>query len=283
MFQSREALQTRNYWLHEFNGSILIRVLKYLSALIVLSALSEKVAADELRITTPRGASVEVIADYPSGSGPFAAVILAPGQGYHMAAPLLVQTAQQFTARGIAVYRFNWAFYSKDPREGRPAPDFSTEFEDMTAVLDRVRGDTRIDRAKIIAAGKSIGSVVAWKVFSENKDLKAGLFLTPLCSRWQKEMNVFTPRVENNYPGIAEEKRPISFVFGDQDVAFCSPSILYRHAAQAGGAARVAVLAGDHSFANPALKGPEGEAAMLKNVGRAADLSADFVDTALQR
>jgi hypothetical protein len=42
-------------------------------------------------------------------------------------------------------------------------------------------------------------------------------------------------------------------------------------------------LAGDHSFANPALKGPEGEAAMLKNVGRAADLSADFVDTALQR
>src|SRR5438132_903368 len=82
--------------------------------------------------------------------------ILATGQGYHMAAPLLVQTAQQFTARGIAVYRFNWAFYSKDPREGRPAPDFSTEFEDMTAVLDRVHGDTHIDRAKIIAAGKSI-------------------------------------------------------------------------------------------------------------------------------
>lgn len=56
-----------------------------------------------LTVTTSRGAKVDAIADFPAGSGPFPAIVLAPGQGYHMVRPALAQTATRLVAAGKSV------------------------------------------------------------------------------------------------------------------------------------------------------------------------------------
>ena len=84
---------------------------------------------------TQRGTPLELIAEFPTGSGPVPAIVLAPGQGYRLAMPALKQTAKQLLAHGIAVYRFNWMYFTQDPRAGKPSTDLSKELEDLHTVL----------------------------------------------------------------------------------------------------------------------------------------------------
>ncbi|GAG29905.1 unnamed protein product, partial [marine sediment metagenome] len=39
---------------------------------------------EHLKISTPRGVELETILDRPAGSAKFPAIVIAPGQGYHM-------------------------------------------------------------------------------------------------------------------------------------------------------------------------------------------------------
>lgn len=155
-----------------------IRALALLICTVSLPAL-----ADALNLTTLRGAKVEAVVDFPSGPGPFPAVVLAPGQAYHMALPALVQTARRLVDQGVAVYRLNWAYFTRTPKGGGPSDDLSHELEDLSAVLEVARAEPRVDRAKLSVGGKSLGSIVAWRAFSADKSLRSGLFLTPVCSR----------------------------------------------------------------------------------------------------
>jgi len=50
-------------------------------AMFSLSCTSEK---ERLRISTPGGVQLEALLDRPEGPGKFPAIVVAPGQGYHM-------------------------------------------------------------------------------------------------------------------------------------------------------------------------------------------------------
>jgi predicted alpha/beta-hydrolase family hydrolase len=242
----------------------------------LFSSLCQVGFAEAIKVETPRGIPLEVIAEFPPGSGPFPVVILAPGQGYHMALPAIEQTANQLIDRGVAVFRFNWAYYSKDPKSGRPAKDLAAEIEDMSTVVTKARSDSRIARGNMFAAGKSLGSIVAWKILAANKDFKGGLFLTPICSRVPKGSSVPVPEGDERYPNIASERRPLAFISGELD-PLCAAPVLYRFAANAGGPTRVSIVGGDHGFKNPTIAGSAGDELALRNAKLAAILSADFV------
>lgn len=79
-----------------------------MAAALVLSTGAQ--AQDAVRVKTPRGAEVEVIAEKPAGKGPFPAVILGSGSGYAMRQPILARLAQDLVANGVAVYRIDWAY-----------------------------------------------------------------------------------------------------------------------------------------------------------------------------
>jgi predicted alpha/beta-hydrolase family hydrolase len=251
----------------------------YTTTLLLLALLSPA-RADTSRITTARGAEVEVVVDFPAGPGPFPTVVLAPGQGYHLALPVLAQTAQRLVEQGVAVYRFNWAYFTRDPKTGRPAEDLSAELQDLQSVLQLARADARVAPGRIMVGGKSLGSLVAWQALRQDATLRGGLFLTPVCSRVRDAQSAPTPQADENYPGISAEQRPLLFVSGDHD-PLCTPPVLLPFAARAGARSHVAIVGGDHSFANRTLSGPAYDAAHDRNVRLVALLAASFATESL--
>jgi len=227
-------------------------------------------------LATPRGANIEIIEQAPAGNGPFPLLILAPGQAFPMTMPLMEQVSHTLAANGVAVIRFNWAYYTQDANTGAPSSGLAAEVEDMKTVLDFARAQARYDKQRIAVGGKSLGSLVTWKVLHGQPGLKAGLLLTPICG------NSPPSSATKNYPGIENEKRPLAFIMGDND-ALCSSANLYRFAADAKSPVRVSVIGGDHLFR--ARASGEADAAKLsaRNTGLAAQLAADFVAQSLQR
>jgi predicted alpha/beta-hydrolase family hydrolase len=229
-----------------------------------------------LTVTTSRGAKVDAIADFPAGPGPFAAIVLAPGQGYHMTRPALEQTARRLVAAGVAVYRFNWAYSSADPKAGAPSTDLADELQDLSAVLATALAQPRVRPGRLCVGGKSLGSVVAWRAFAADRSLCSGLFLTPICSHVPKGQSDPICIAQENYPGLAAERRPLLFIAGDRD-PWCAPALLQRLAASAGGGARVAIVGGDHSFDDAALTGAASDEARTRNLHAVADIAASFI------
>lgn len=251
-------------------------------SLLVLGLIAPTASAESLKVETPRGAVLDVISDIPEGKGPFPAVVLGPGAAYPMALPALEQPARQLVERGIAVFRFNWAYYTKDPRAGRPSKDLVLEVEDMAAVLSKARSDPRVAGDKLFVGGKSLGSIVAWQVLRSNKELKGALLLTPICSRVTDGSSAPTPTGDAGYPGVASEVRPLAFILGEQD-PLCAAPLLYRFAAGSGSTSRVAVVAGDHTFQIPGLSGSAAAEATLRNARLAGVFAADFIAQAARR
>lgn len=225
-------------------------------------------------VQTPRGATLHVVADFPPGAGPFPTMVLAPGQGYHLALPAIEETAKRLVLQGVAVYRFNWAYFTKDPKAGKPSEKLNDELEDMEAVIKLARTEARVAQNSVVVGGKSLGSLVAWRALMKDKTLRAGLFLTPVCIGSGDHSSVAA--AEENYPGLAGERRPLAFISGDRD-PICAVADLLRFAAKASGNARVAVVGGDHGFQSKHLGAAEAKAAGDRSIDSVARLSANFV------
>jgi dienelactone hydrolase len=232
--------------------------------------------AQELQIKTARGSLLRLIVDVPGaqhGAGPFPAVVLAPGQGYHMALPALAQTAQRMAARGLVAYRFDWGYFSATP-SGKPSVGLVDELDDLETVIRAARADRRVDATRLMVGGKSLGSVVAWRAFEIDPQLRAALLFTPLCTRAGEGA---APQATGpvNYPGSEKEARPVTLLLGDHD-PLCSTTHAYAWAAAAGPAWRVGVVGGDHGFEHKALAAPLAEQASARSVRAVADLATDF-------
>ena len=242
--------------------------------LLVLFVFYEGVVVENITVHTSRGASVEVYVELPSGAGPFAAVVLAPGQGYHMRLPLLEQTARALVREGIAVYRFNWAYFTATPK-GTPSEQLTFELQDMQAVINLARTASHIDPKRIAVGGKSLGSLVAWQVFEKDKSLAGLLLMTPVCSRIPDGQTEPKSEAAENYPGLAAESRPLAFVLGDQD-SFCATDILQRFVSTLKVPPRISIMKGDHNFEVKGLTGTAGQAARDSNLQAVTQFAADF-------
>jgi dienelactone hydrolase len=248
-----------------------------LSLVLCASFLSPAATAAERSVNTPRGLPVEMLVDVPDGAGPFPAVVFAPGQGYHARLPLLERTAKDLTSRGVAVIRFNWAYFLKDGNKGKPAEDLATEVEDMKSVLAEARKLPRIDPERVAVAGKSLGSLVAWRVFRADARLRSAALLTPVCTDMTSDSR--RDAVLTNHPDITSNTRPLLLLAGDAD-AICPASFLYGTAATISGGARVVVVGGDHGFATKA--GPDAAQESEANMALAVRATANFVAATLQ-
>ena len=234
--------------------------------LLIWCLSAETRATNAVRIATPRGAIIDVLAEKPAGKGPFPAVVLASGSSYHMRLPILQRIAQELLARGIAVYRFDWAYQVAGTPFAAQPKDRASEIEDMTTVLAIAQHDANIDRERIAVAGKSLGSIIAWQVLRTTPELRGALLLTPVCTR--PEAGDITAL---NYPNAANETRPIAWILGNSDPA-CPSATLYRFIAATESPSRLNVLSGDHGFETTA-----GAAHDTHTVDLAATLSADFL------
>lgn len=231
--------------------------------------------AENLSVVNAQGSRLSVIADFPTGEGTFPAIVLAPGQGYHMSLPALEATARSLTEQGIAVFRFNWAYFTAEPR-GRPSDDLYRELQDIRAVLAAARKHPKVIAGNLSVGGKSLGSLVAWRALSADPQLRSALLLTPVCSHVPKGESQPRPEAKENYPGFATERRPTLLISGDRD-PLCASAVLYGFAGTSPGAARVAIVGGDHSFENRALPAGAAEAARKRSLAAVTALAASFV------
>lgn len=229
--------------------------------LLSLAALPAFGEAETKSLTTPRGASIPVAISAPTkaagtfqnAEGKHPAVLIAPGQGYHMGLPLIAGFAEEAANAGLVAYRFNWAYTAA---KGRPAPDLATEIEDMETVLKAVLADPRVDPARVFIAGKSLGTLVSYRVFQSHPKLKALFLLTP----------VARGGVEQNYPKLAETTRPILLTLGNRDPLCPLPTLYAALAATKGNVATV-VVAGDHGMNVGSYKDPAFTKRNAANIG----------------
>jgi len=248
--------------------------------LAAIVQLPTPAVAEEMTFTSAHGGRVAVIADFPAGRGPHPAVLLAPGSGYHMRLPALVDTSRALVRDGVAVFRFNWAYFSTEPK-GKPSDDLAREVQDMEAVLAAARSDSRVDSRRIGVGGKSLGSIVSWRVFVGDPRISSALLLTPVCSQINKADGKPRAEATDNYPMFATETRPTLWLLGDKD-PLCAPHVLYAFVAKGAGRNRVAVVGGDHSFEDKGLPATSSAAARARNVSAVATVAAAFVVELLQ-
>lgn len=224
-------------------------------------------AVDSTRVTTPRGATIEVLVDRPAGSGPFPVVVLGSGSGYHMRLPILEQLARKLVQRGIAVYRFNWAYFVADPQRGKQSEDRLAEVEDMETVLALARRHPRTRQDAVFVAGKSLGSIIAWRVFRSDPTLAGALLLTPVCHKSSPE---------DTYANLASEQRTTQWILGDRDPV-CEARTLYRFLAGAPRVHKAALVSGDHSFELSSTAEAEPSQATRQTIELVTSLSVDFL------
>lgn len=231
--------------------------------------------AEDLVATTSTGTRILVRADFPPGDGSFAGIVIAPGTGYHMSLPAMEATARSLNEQGVAVFRFNWTFFTSQP-QGQPSEDLSKELQDIQAVLSMARSHPKILAKNLSVGGKSLGSIVAWRALVADQTLRSGLFLTPICSRIPKGESLPRPVAQENYPGFDLERRPTLFISGDKD-PLCAPAVLYKFASSGATVARVAIVGGDHGFESKALSPAAGDAARTRSIAAVSILAASFV------
>jgi dienelactone hydrolase len=211
----------------------------------------------------------ETLVAYPKSNGPFPVMVLGAGQGYHMRLPILEQTAAALVKEGIAVYRFDWRFYTRDPAKLEMSPGLVEETADFQAVLALVRADPKVDKTKIFLGGKSLGSLVGYRVFAADPTLKGLALITPVCHQGP---------IEKMYPGIEKETRPVAFILGDKDpvcpaARFSEYITLPRNAKSL---QKASLTRGDHAFGYGPDATAEQKAQQAKNIEFAAGYVAEF-------
>lgn len=155
-----------------------------------------------------------------------AAVVLAPGQGYHRGLPLLKGAADALAAAGFLAVTFDWRYFTADTK---PSEDRSAERADLDEAIALARGQ------KLILAGKSMGAGLALDR-AMGADL-AGLALLTLPVR----------DVGHAVARLDYVRAPVLIVNGDTD-PLCELATLHTLAARCMKPPRVVVVPGDHSF-----------------------------------
>jgi len=226
------------------------------AGVLSMTFIAAEAFAENVTIKTPRGTIVNVSVDRPAGAdGRSPVLIIAPGQGYHKELPLIKMFAHKAVAAGLVVYRFDWGYFSADPKSGRPSDKLQLEAEDMQTVINHAKADTAVDSSRIVLAGKSIGSRVSYQIFNASKDYRGLILMTPICTDPDTGKSVGT----ESYPSFSQNTRPISFILGDSD-ALCKIPTLYDFAHLTAGNVTINVLKGGHSL----TVGAPGDAANAK-------------------
>ena len=191
----------------------------------------------EVAIPTPRGVELKGTIDAPAKPNG-GVVVLAAGKGYHGGLPLLKACAERLAAEGFFVVRFEWAYFTA---KKEPAPDLSTEIEDLEAAIAYAKKIEGVRR--VIVAGKSLGSIAALLRAGKKADDLAGVALLTFPIHEPGVPGRVFPEAEK----VANLKLPVLILCGDKD-DLCEPGALYALAATCPTPPTVVIVPGDHGM-----------------------------------
>ncbi|MFQ5868986.1 MAG: alpha/beta family hydrolase [Candidatus Zixiibacteriota bacterium] len=229
------------------------------SIMFFLSCGSEE---EHSKISTPRGVELETILDRPAGTAKFPAIVIAPGQGYHMRLSLFEKLAAACVQNGFVCLRFDWDFYTKGEE---PSPDFTSEKEELSAAIDYLKALDFVDRDKIFICGKSIGALVGIDIARQDQSLKGLIILTfglhpprPPYSVWPKAQR------------LRDVKIPVQIVSGKSD-PICRREVLDSLVSTLTQEPELVYVKGNHSLKGDTVEETE------DNETRAGEAVIDFM------
>lgn len=210
--------------------------MSFLTCLAVLSLASP--GARERAVHIPNGSRPELDGNFglPDQPERVPCVVFAPGKGASKDTPLIKELGSALRSENIATLRFDWAFYSA---KANPSEGLLGEATDLRSALTFVRRDPKIDTSRILLVGKSLGSVVSYRVFRADREVMGAVLLTPIA---------LPAEPGKYYPDLAAETRPMLFTVGASDVDNCPLDAFHRLLAGAGTQIAAQVFPGDHSF-----------------------------------
>ncbi len=232
---------------------------------------------ENLKLTTSRGEEIDVTVLYPESNVKLPAVLLASGGGYHKDLPILKQSTEAIADNGIIAVRFNWNYFTK---KENPSQGYVAEQEDMQTVLDFLKSNEKVDATKILIGGKSLGSVISYRVFTENEFIRALLLYTPVCTqRWDKDGNelpVPEPIGQVFYPEILSENRQVVITMGNRDPN-CDVPMIYNFLKGSNGNVALNMVKGDHSLNIGPWDDPTYQERNAKNIEAAIGMQLHWV------
>lgn len=231
-----------------------------------------------IQIKTPRGEVIDAVVHSPGEKGKsYPALIIASGQGYHMDLPLIKGLAEKVSKMGYVALRFNWHYQSSG---GRPSKGLLEESEDFESALNYLKAQTFVDPNKILIAGKSMGTGVAYKAFQKDTSIQGLLLMTPICTtHWDEKGNDLPgpiPVGSENYPGLLEETRPVVMMLGNKD-PLCQIPMLYDFLKDSSGNISSLIFEGDHSLNIGPWDDPKFEGRNAQNNSAATEATAHWV------
>lgn len=201
----------------------------------------DEAGVSDVDIPLARGGALKATVHRPAkGNG--AAVVLAPGGGYHKELPILKRSAEALAEAGFVAVRFDWAYFTA---KGEPADDLKPEIADVDAAVAFAK---KIDGvSKVLLAGKSLGSMVtlAWSL--QHEDAVSGLALLTFPT---------TPDANLAAADLAKSDLGPLVVCGDHD-PLVDLTTLYAVAAKAQHPPQIVIVPGDHGFTNGDKTSPE--------------------------
>jgi dienelactone hydrolase len=203
----------------------------------------------------------------PGGARLLPAVVLAPGKGYDKERPLIREIFDYAVAHGLVAVRFDYRYFTE---RRSPSASLNEETADLEAAVAFLRHDPQVDTSRIIVIGKSLGSVVAHRVFRAQSSLYAEVLLTPIIAR-KGEADVY-------YPDLAALNRAVVIVLGSQDEGNCPLPNLYDALKDSRGNVAVVVLGGDHAFGLGDPAEPGMEARNARNLAQAVAITGHWLD-----
>jgi dienelactone hydrolase len=195
------------------------------------------VSVTEEQLRTDHGGAVRMSVHVPSGGGRLPAIVVAPGRGYHRGLPIPVRLCELAAERGLVAVRFDWAYTDA---KSAPSAGLVNELVEMQAVVDWLRRHPRVDGSQILITGKSLGSIVAWRLAQRDPEILGVALLTPVIPERDGGARY--------YSGLTMEKRPVAILVGSNDPQNCPIPNLYYAVKDASSNVSVLVVPGDHGL-----------------------------------
>lgn len=238
-------------------------------ALSCLALTSLCFAADKtMQVTWGAGQHVTAVVSYPAGKNPAATVFIASGRSGGMNTSIVKGLADKAVQSGMVAVRFDYGYFAA---KAEPSKGLTDEADQMNAVINEAFKDPRVDKKRIIIAGKSLGSVVAHRVFQQNNTYLGEILLTPVI-----------PTVDDGqrlYPNLPLSGRPIVLVVGNQDTDNAPLGVVYNYLKDASRKIMLNIMAGDHGFELGAANTNAAKRANAANVDAALETAMYWVRT----
>ena len=222
-----------------------------LSWLLLFTFATTAPAAEFVSIRTAKGTEIQVTFSRPAGKKLAPLVVFAPGQSCGER-PFYDHVTDALHQRGLAVVRFQYAFCSRHPDGSElPSAGLTEEVEAFQAAHAYGASQTGVDGAQVAFLGKSLGSVVGYRAFQQERSASALALLTPVCTYTTDDAGKPLPEPQDvfaaNYPKLGQEARPTLFLVGESD-NLCLWPYMAKHLMEADFNTQAKLFPGDHGF-----------------------------------